>query len=481
MTSSRRLVLILVGTDHHPFDRLVGWSDTWARAHPDVQVVVQYGQSRVPEVADGHAFLAHDALTDLVAAADVVVSHGGPATISEARTAGHLPVVVPRDPELGEHVDDHQLRFSAWLESKHLVDRQTEEAPFHAALDVALARGRTAGAVADAAVAASVERFGRIVEEARSGQRVRAEAGPVVLFIAGFGRSGSTLLERLIGETPGVMCLGEVVHLWQRGLTDDELCACGEPFSACPTWQAIGEIAFGGWVNVDVDRVKQLQATVDRQRRIPTTALPTTTPATRDALIEYAALYSAVYRAASTLTGAPVVVDSSKHVSLAFALSHDADLDLRVLHIVRDPRAVAYSWAKEVKRPESAGSHDLMPQYSARSSSRKWMTSNLLVEALRVRKVPVERIRYEDLVREPQETLRRAAKALELPVVPTLDVVDNHVILVTSHSVAGNPMRFATGPVLLRVDDGWTAALPAGQRRLVSGLTAPLDRWYRRG
>ena len=122
-----------------------------------------------------------------------------------------------------------------------------------------------------------------------------------------------------------------------------------------------------------------------------------------------------------------------------------------------------------------------MPQYSARSSSRKWLTSNLLVEALRVRHVPVERIRYEDLVGDPEATLQRAARALDLPVVPTLEVVDNRVMLVTSHSVAGNPMRFTTGPVLLRVDDGWTDELPAGQRRLVSGLTAPLDRWYRRG
>jgi hypothetical protein len=198
--------------------------------------------------------------------------------------------------------------------------------------------------------------------------------------------------------------------------------------------------------------------------------------------VEYAALYSAIYRAAATLSGAPVVVDSSKHVSLAFALSHEADLDLRVLHIVRDPRAVAYSWSKEVERPEAgaAAEPDLMPRYSARSSSRKWLTSNLLVEALRVRQVPIERVRYEQLVAEPQATLQRAAAALDLPVVPTLDVVDSRVILATSHSVAGNPMRFTTGPVLLREDDGWRTRLPSRQRRLVSGLTAPLSRWYQR-
>jgi hypothetical protein len=121
-----------------------------------------------------------------------------------------------------------------------------------------------------------------------------------------------------------------------------------------------------------------------------------------------------------------------------------------------------------------------MPRYSAPTSSRRWLTSNLLVEALRVRGVPMARARYEELVAEPVGTLRRLAQALDLPVVPALEVVDNEVTLATSHSVAGNPMRFTTGPVRLRVDDGWTTRLPSGQRRVVSGLTAPLDRWYRR-
>src|SRR5207342_3032116 len=108
VTSARPLVLVQVGTDHHPFDRLVAWADTWAGAHPDVEVLVQHGRSRAPDVASGSAFLDRDTLTGLLESADVVVSHGGPATISEARAAGHRPVVVPRDPGRGEHVDDHQ-------------------------------------------------------------------------------------------------------------------------------------------------------------------------------------------------------------------------------------------------------------------------------------------------------------------------------------------------------------------------------------
>ena len=419
-----------------------------------------------------------------MATSDVVVSHGGPATISEARAAGHLPVVVPRDPAFGEHVDDHQKRFSAWLASKGLVDRHTDEASFLVALDEALERGRTAGAEADAAVAASVERFGRLVDEARSGKRVRAEDGPVVVFIAGFGRSGSTLLERLLGETPGVTCLGEVVHLWQRGLLDDESCACGEAFSQCPTWQAIGEIAFGGWDQVDVQRVFELRSAVDRQRRIPVTALPTTTPATRADLVEYAGYYAAIYRAASTLTGSPVVVDSSKHVSLAFVAeprrrprpprpAHGARPASGRLQLVqgggpprghRRRRVSAHAAVLRAhEQPQVADEQPARrgPPRRAGCRSRGCSTNSWSVT--------------------PRRPCRRRPRSSTCRLSPASRLWTDGVILATSHSVAGNPMRFTTGPVRLRLDDAWTTQLPSEQRRLVSVLTAPLQRWYGRG
>ena len=48
-----------------------------------------------------------------------------------------------------------------------------------------------------------------------------------VLYIGGLGRSGTTLLERILGELPGACALGEVVHLWDRDVRADERCACG--------------------------------------------------------------------------------------------------------------------------------------------------------------------------------------------------------------------------------------------------------------
>lgn len=133
------LVLVTVGTDHHPFDRLVEWADAYARERPEVRVLVQHGRSPAPADAEGTPFLPPDRLEELMRSAAAVVTHGGPGSVTAARRAGHLPLAAARDPELGEHVDDHQLRFVARLDASGLVRACATAQQLSAALDKAVA------------------------------------------------------------------------------------------------------------------------------------------------------------------------------------------------------------------------------------------------------------------------------------------------------------------------------------------------------
>jgi UDP-N-acetylglucosamine transferase subunit ALG13 len=133
------LVVVLLGTDHHPFDRLVGWADEAARRHPDRRIVVQHGETRAPEVAEGHDYLPHATIMQLLAEAGAVVCHGGPGTIMDARGHGHLPICVPRDPAYGEHVDSHQQRFAAVAHDAGVLTVAETAESFHSALGQALA------------------------------------------------------------------------------------------------------------------------------------------------------------------------------------------------------------------------------------------------------------------------------------------------------------------------------------------------------
>jgi hypothetical protein len=290
------------------------------------------------------------------------------------------------------------------------------------------------------------------------------------------GRSGTTLVERLLGELPSVCALGEVVHLWQRDIRDDERCGCGARFSACTFWQRVGDRAFNGWANVDVDRVHALRDAVERTRHIPRLATAHQAP---DEVREYASYYARVYAAAAEVSGAQVVVDSSKHSALAHVLRWADDIDLRVVHVVRDARGVAYSWTKTVTRPETDGT-DEMTRYSPGRSAMLWNAHNAAFGLLARRGVAVRRIRYEQFLADPWTALRELCAYAEVAVSDSdLDFLGpGHADLGVGHSAAGNPMRFTVGRLPLRRDDAWLRALPGGQRRLVGAVCAPLLRAY---
>ena len=300
-----------------------------------------------------------------------------------------------------------------------------------------------------------------------------------VIYLGGLGRSGSTLLERLIGELPGVCSAGEVVHMWQRGIVEGERCGCGQPFGECEFWCAVGQEAFGGWAAVDVGRIAQLRHEVDRTRSIPLVAAAALHPSIRGRIDEYAGHYARVYESISKVSGCATIVDSSKHASLAFCLRRQAGLDLRVIHVVRDSRAVAFSWAKRVSRPDSAAT-TYMTTYTPAVAAGHWNVQNQAMQLLARTGTPTLRVRYEDLVTSPADTLARIAAFAGLPAggreLSFLGTGGggSWADLRAAHTASGNPMRFRTGRIAIRGDERWRAAMPSAQRRTVTALTFPL-------
>jgi hypothetical protein len=306
-----------------------------------------------------------------------------------------------------------------------------------------------------------------------------------VLFVGGLGRSGTTLLERLLGELPGVVSLGEVVHLWERGLLRGERCGCGRPFRECPFWGKVGEIAVGGWDGFDVEGFLELKRSVDRTRFIPRLGGATMPRPFRERVTEYAGHYARLYRAACEVAGAVAAVDSSKHASLAFCLRWMVGhIDLRVLHVVRDSRAVAHSWTRQVRRPEAVapqdpaagGGEEYMARWAPARTSVHWNAQNLAFEWLGRRGTPTTVVRYEDFLRAPADSLGAIAGFAGLDVGGLAFLSGDDVELSANHTAAGNPMRFQTGRVRLRRDDSWRTGLGPADRRLVTALTLPLLR-----
>ncbi|NNF56065.1 MAG: sulfotransferase [Acidimicrobiales bacterium] len=312
--------------------------------------------------------------------------------------------------------------------------------------------------------------------EAGSGERQK------LLFIGGLGRSGSTLIEKLLNEYNDAFAIGESVHLWERGLRDNELCGCGEAFDECPFWQQVGTEAFGRWSEIDLPTAISLRWKVDRSRQLRAIGKAHRRGFPSDAQQEYLDLIGNVLlaagRAARIGTGATVVIDSSKHLSAAALYALDPRLDVRVLHLLRDPRGVAYSWTKAISRPEAASAATMksMPRYNPVRTAGRWVTDNLGFARLTKLEIPVFRLRYEDFLDAPLESLTAIAEfaGIDADSLPS-NVVDGRTAHVSTpmHSVAGNPLRFGASKVTLKLDDAWREKLPAPQRLLVSAITAP--------
>lgn len=288
-----------------------------------------------------------------------------------------------------------------------------------------------------------------------------------VLFISGYSRSGSTLLARILAGVEGVVAPGEIRYLWQRGMVENRLCDCGEPYRSCPFWQKVVIRAFGAADAVDPERVLQLQADVDRVYQIPS-LVRTPEESTAWELAEYLSHYERLYRAIAEVTGARMVVDSSKDPSFGHVLARSPAVDLSVVHLVRDSRAVAYSWTR---RKHDPGTGRRMARQPPWRSALEWDTANLAAAWLTRRVSHSLRVRYEDLASDPQGWVGALMEMIGISDEPMVD--GDRVRLGTGHAVSGNPMRFEQGVVSIQADDAWQDKLAGFDRGLVTALTFP--------
>ena len=298
-----------------------------------------------------------------------------------------------------------------------------------------------------------------------------------VLYVTGFGRSGTTILDNILGQLDGVFAAGELHYIWDRSLEQNRLCACGEAFADCPVWQRV-MASLGADYEPDTARLVQLRESFNPRRSIWARLRGSSHTASPE-VAEYAAAMERLYRAVAAATESRIVVDSSKSPALGHLLDAMPGIDPYVVHLVRDPRAVAFSWLKKKVYDPSGDEPMYMSQHPPARSSKLWLVWNLTAEMIWARRSGrYLRLRYEDFADRPRETLEKVVRLILDEVPPLPFVGDFEVNLTRSHSMAGNPSRFETGTVTIRRDDTWREQLPRSTRRLVTLLTWPLARRY---
>lgn len=296
---------------------------------------------------------------------------------------------------------------------------------------------------------------------------------PAVLYVTGWCRTGSTLLGNLLNELPGVVHVGELHYLWRNGVLaqgTNTRCGCRTAVRDCPLWSEVVRKVVTGPPAEDALRALAGQRAYLRTRhtgaRLAEARDRRAAPAGAVAAVER---LISLYDAVAAVAGAALVVDSSKYPAEAAALCGRAELDVRVLHLVRDPRATAHSWRR---------AKAYIPAMSVVRSGAYWTAFNFASDRIgRAFGARYLRVRYEDFAADPVTTLRAvlsfAGRHDEPPVKP-----DGTAVLGTNHTVTGNPDRLVHGPVHIAADEAWRDALPLGPRLVATALAAPALRRY---
>jgi sulfotransferase family protein len=286
---------------------------------------------------------------------------------------------------------------------------------------------------------------------------------PTVLYITGMTRCGSTMIGNVLNELPDAVHVGELHFLWRNGILrtgTNDTCGCGESVLDCPLWSNV--------VKPDPTGAATMAAVQDRRfraRHMPRRLAELHGLARAPADVRWATgVTRALYEAVLDRCSARVVVDSSKYPAEAAALLARDDLDVRVLHVVRDPRATALSYGRD---------KSYVTRMSAARSTAYWSAVNLASDLLGLRSDGrYLRVRHEDFGRQPRQVIAEIMRFAGLAGPNPVDHAGN-VVLAGNHTVTGNPDRLQRGRVAIHADERWRTDLAWRSRMLATTGAGP--------
>lgn len=295
-----------------------------------------------------------------------------------------------------------------------------------------------------------------------------------VFYLAGFGRSGTTIMANILGQAEGLVSVGELYMMWETALVRPNACGCRSLVPDCPFWTEVFEHAFGGFDAIDPRRMNHTLRRYVRTRHYPFRARPARTKNEPPDLQFLRSNLGRLYRSIANVSGSKVIVDASKRPMYGRLLAQVPGIELYVLHMVRDPRAVAYSWARRRVQPVTGRPAVRMGPIK---SSLLWSGLNLIAEKTlgsAENGSPYLLLKYEDFASQPKAAYRAALELVDEPVDSNPFISENRFSLSVSHTMAGNTSRFTQGLVDVVPDREWETRMSAWRKLLVGALTWPL-------
>lgn len=278
----------------------------------------------------------------------------------------------------------------------------------------------------------------------------------MLIYIAGYGRSGSTILDTILGNNPTIFGGGELIWLFDN-FVRDAVCSCGKTMSSCPVWANVAreikaQCQMSSWQKASrISRINDVRNFYGSPSA------------------SYKELWSATFSAIKKVTGKNIIVDSSKTNHIGWPrlknLTATYQGQTRVVHLVRDPRAVMWSMSKGTnkylaKKPISPSViRGIRGVFS-------WSLSNTLAElAVKSSTNNSLVIKYEDIMQVPFDAFSTLGQYLELDLQPLSMKLNNREVFSSGHGIAGNRMR-SSPSITPYFDDSWKQKLSKHSQRI---------------
>ncbi len=287
-------------------------------------------------------------------------------------------------------------------------------------------------------------------------------------------------MDKIFGQHDGVFSAGELMNFWDAGYLRNQKCSCGASIQKCEIWAEVIQ-KFKKNNEITINELIILKKSIVRNSNLWRFMFPVLqTNKFKSDLSVYVRCLKSFYEIIFSVNKSRILIDSSKHPINLFLLNMiSGEFDVKVLHLVRDVRAVAYS-RKTLKRKLAIVDRvEYMPRDSISTSLYKWIIPNILVH-MYADKSKYTFVRYEDFVRYPSICVENILRPI-FGACLNIDYINGREVMLSSpgHLCLGNPMKFASGKTLLREDEKWRQGLGRFKKIIITLCSFPLLKLYK--
>lgn len=290
------------------------------------------------------------------------------------------------------------------------------------------------------------------------------------VYIGGYGRSGSTILDILLSNHCEIVGTGELTNLFKEAseiLNEDSK----YDQDVRVFWRKV--LAHNEGQDRRLNFIEKGKLT-KKVERLFGTKKP-------NHVRDYKTIWCEILHNIHNISGKSIILDSSKHSRLSWnrslLLKRDCSFKLKVIHLVRDPRAVMWSIQRgsNVKLEEGEEPKQIGGIWRGLVG---WTIANLGAEytKLHLSQEDYLLVRYEDIVTKPEESLQQIGRFLGIQVNGVITKLHQEGTLDPGLGISGNRLR-RTKTIKLKYDDEWETKL-SWFWHCLSQLTWPLKRRY---